>query len=215
VKCSFDGKNQLVLGNMRFRAHDRSLDIEEEDSERTFVLVRGEALFKVRDKVYRAKRGNPFNIKPAALYLPPNRSAKIEKKSDDMLMISSTFKNKVKGITKLIRQKDVKTTYSGNGSYRSKVRQIFENSNFACGETLCLPGKWVSETCKGKRTAFFKVKPEDSFGFIRTCNGKMDEVALIKDGTTVFFDGGNSTITSVPQTTVYFLWFLEKEGGNG
>jgi 5-deoxy-D-glucuronate isomerase len=215
VKCSFDGKNQLVLGDMRFRAHDRSLDIEEEDSERMFVLVRGEALFKVRDKVYRAKRGNPFNIKPAALYLPPNRSAKIEKKSDDMLMISSTFKSKVKGITKLIRQKDVKTTYSGNGSYRSKVRQIFENSNFACGETLCLPGKWVSETCKGKRTTFFKVKPEDSFGFIRTCNGKMDEVALIKDGTIVFFDGGNSTIASVPQTTVYFLWFLEKEEGNG
>lgn len=67
-----------------------------------------------------------------------------------MLMISGTFKSKAKGITKLIKQKDVKTTYEGNGSYRSKVRQIFENSNFACGETLCLPGKWVSETCKGK-----------------------------------------------------------------
>jgi len=172
VKCSFDGKNQMVLGDMRFRSYDRSMDIEEEDSERMFVLVRGEALLKVRDKVYRAKRSSPFNIKPAALYLPPNRSAKIEKKGDDMLMISGTFKSKAKGITKLIKQKDVKTTYEGNGSYRSKVRQIFENSNFACGETLCLPGKWVSETCKGKRVAFFKVKPEDSFGFIRTCSGK-------------------------------------------
>lgn len=71
----------MVLGDMRFRSYDRSMDIEEEDSERMFVLVRGEALLKVRDKVYRAKRSSPFNIKPAALYLPPNRSAKIEKRA--------------------------------------------------------------------------------------------------------------------------------------
>ncbi|MDY6986337.1 MAG: 5-deoxy-glucuronate isomerase [Candidatus Thermoplasmatota archaeon] len=217
MKCFFEKKHPLNLGNIELQLFDRmpsrTGEIEKKDCDRIFVLLDGEVLFKIRDKVYKARRNNPFLTKPSALYLPCNKSARIEKKSESMLMLSATVKSRSNGIARIIKQKDVKTTYIGNSGMRSKERKIFEKGAVACGEIICAPGKWVINECPGDRALFFLLRSEKDFGFIRIWSNRHDETNLIEDRCVVSYSEGKEAMVVEPGTAMYVLWFLEKSGG--
>lgn len=185
-------------------------EIEAEDRARIFVLLDGEVIFKVKDKGYRAKRSDVFSVKPAALYLPPNRTARIERKSDCFLMLSAAIRAESDGYPRIIKQKEVKTEYKGKGGTRKKERSIFSNDSFSCGETICLPGKWSVSACDGFKALFFALRPKNGVGFVRTKSKGREEVNLIDEGCIISFDGGEETIAAEPDTTICALWFMKK-----
>jgi len=218
VKCFFERKQPLKLGTIELQLFDRiPKESEANYADRIFVLMHGEAVFKLRDKSYRARRNDLFLSKPAAIYLPSGRDVRIEKESESFLMISAMINanHSTHSPAKIIRQRDVKTTYEGSASARSKERKIFENSSFACGETICQPGKWAFSEHAGSKATFFMLKQKNGFGFVRLWSPKKDEVHLIEDGCVVFSDGGKESIVAEPKTAVYALWFQKKEEKDG
>ena len=220
MKCFFERKQPLKLGTIELQLSDRTpKEIEERDVDRLFILMRGEAVFKLRNKSYRARRNDVFLSKPAAVYLPSGRNARIEKESENFLMISATINTNANhsahSPAKIIRQRDVKTIYVGSASARSKERKIFENSSFACGETICQPGKWAFNEYAGSKATFFMLKQKNGSGFVRVWDPKKNEVHLIEDGCIVFSDGGKESIAADPKTATYALWFQNKEEKDG
>ena len=214
MKCFFDKRASMTLGDIDLQLINKQRsgggEIEAEDRARIFVLLDGEVIFKVKDKGYKAKRSDVFSVKPAALYLPPNRTARIERKSDGFLMLSAAIRAGLDGYPRIIKQKDVKTEYKGKGGTRKKERSIFSNDSFSCGETICLPGKWSVSECDGFKALFFALRPKNGLGFVRTKSKGHEEVNRIDEGCIISFDGGEETIAAEPDTTICALWFMNK-----
>lgn len=214
MKCFFDKRASMTTGDIDLQLINKQRsgggEIEAEDRARIFVLLNGEAIFKVKDKGYRAKRSDIFSVKPAALYLPPNRTARIESRGDGFLMLSAAIRAGSDGYPRIIKQKEVKTEYKGKGGTRKKERSIFSNDSFSCGETICLPGKWSVSECDGFKALFFTLRPKTGLGFMRTKSRGREEVNLIDEGCIISFDGGEETIAAEPDTTICALWFMKK-----
>jgi len=235
VKCEIKGEKTIKTKNLEVEFKNRSFDIHESDKESVVILVGGKAFFKIRNKVYKARRSDVFLSKPYALYLPAGKSAKIERISEDlMVVVAKTDSNRGGktdsnrgGKTMFIRQRDIKTEYTEKGDFRAKIRNILPEKTaerIACGEMINFPGKWSNfppykATSADKmememeKVCFFKIKPEDGFGILRVYGNGFNELYTVENNSLVTIERGCHSLVSIPGYTIYHLWILASGDG--
>jgi Uncharacterized enzyme involved in inositol metabolism len=233
VKCEIKGEKTIKTKNLEVEFKNRSFDIHESDKESVVILVGGKAFFKIRNKVYKARRSDVFLSKPYALYLPAGKSAKIERISEDlMVVVAKTDSNRGGktdsnrgGKTMFIRQRDIKTEYTEKGDFRAKIRNILPEKTaerIACGEMINFPGKWSNfppykatsaDKMEMEKVCFFKIKPEDGFGILRVYGNGFNELYTVENNSLVTIERGCHSLVSIPGYTIYHLWILASGDG--
>jgi len=225
VKCEINGEKTIKTKNLEVEFKNRSFDIYESDKESVVILVEGEAFFKIRNKVYKARRGDVFLSKPYALYLPAGKSAKIEKISEDLMVVVAKTDANRGGKTNFIRQRDIKTEYTEKGDFRAKIRNILPEKTaerIACGEMINFPGKWSNfppykatsvDKMEIEQVCFFKIKPEDGFGILRVYGNGFNEIYTVENNSLVTIERGCHSLVSIPRYTIYHLWILASGDG--
>ena len=197
------GEESLRFGDLDVRFFRRNFEIREEKKESIVVLLEGQALFKVRDKVYKVKKTGDFGSKPSAIYLPSGRGAKIETNKDSLLLCVEKPQERG-GRVKLFRPRDIKTTYEGINCTRWKERNICTGHGIACSELLSFPGRWFKtpEVKDGLRLLFFRVNPDTGFGALHLTEETIEKLYMIRNGTLINFEDGMSMMTSAPDSSI-------------
>jgi 5-deoxy-glucuronate isomerase len=231
VKCEIKGEKTIKTKNLEVEFKNRSFDIHESDKESVVILVGGKAFFKIRNKVYKARRSDVFLSKPYALYLPAGKSAKIERISEDLMVVVAKTDSNRGEKTMFIRQRDIKTEYTEKGDFRAKIRNILPEKTaerIACGEMINFPGRWsnfppykatpadkmeMEMEMEMEKVCFFKIKPEGGFGILRVYGNGFNELYTVENNSLVTIERGCHSLVSIPGYTIYHLWILASGDG--
>lgn len=226
VKNNYD--SDAILKNIRFKhiVLDNEIEIYLTNYETAIVILNGECSISVQNSEYRLKRKNVFEEKASAFYLSAHEKGTIKKISDNCeIAICHTYSiEKKKNI--LISKNDVKKQKRGKNGYERIVFDIidesFDANSMLIGETLNFPGNWSSypphkhdvdnppHELKLEELYFFKVSPENGFGFQRiyTKNGSLDETIIIKNDEITLIPMGYHPVCVMPGYQLYYLWIL-------
>ena len=219
MKYDIKGEKIIKIKNLEIEFKNRSFDICESDKESIVILMEGKAFFKIKNKIYKTGRDDVFLSKPYALYLPAGKSAKIEKISEDLMVVVAKTESDKSGKTRFIRPRDIKTEYTEKGVYRAKMRNIIPEKiteRITCGEMINFPGKWSNfpsysqdaDDAEMEKVCLFKIKPDDGFGILRVYGNGFNELYTVENNSLVTIGKGCHSLVSIPQYTVFYLWIL-------
>ena len=171
-------------------------------------------------------RGDVFEGKATALYLPPGREVAVRARDGGVRIAICKALAESGPRPQLVLPEDVKSRTVGAHNWRREVQDIVgagvEARRLLVGETYNEPGAWSSypphkhdvaslpDEVKLEEIYHFRVEPPQGFGIQRiyTADGSVDEVYAIRDGDTVMIPHGYHPVAAAPGYRVYYLWML-------
>ncbi len=226
-----DNRQKLVkkirLGFIRLRAGERRVLKADSSHERVIVLLKGSFILAQNGKKVErlGPRTDMFTEKAWSVYIPVTEEVELITDCGFEAVICSVKADKKFDLT-VIRPSDVVEKIVGDGVYERRVFDIvgadFPAQNLMLGETVNPAGNWSSfpphkhdcdrgeEEVNLEEVYFFKVKPDNGFGFQRIYKPEknIDEAVVVKDHCAVLIPEGYHPVCASPGYGVYYLWVL-------
>jgi len=198
--------------------------------ESVLVLLKGSFFISFDGKSFEriGPRADMFTSKPWAVYIPLGMGVEIRADSDAEAVLSSVRAEKT--LTPLIiKPEHINVRNVGKGAYSRHVYDIMGADSPAdrilIGETINPEGNWSSypphkhdcdkeeEETKLEEVYYFRLKPENGFGFQRIYNPEysLDEALVIKNHSVVLIPKGYHPVSAPPGISIYYLWVLAGE----
>lgn len=213
-----------ILNLKKSSYSEKSLDLET-----ILVILSGKCSVRVDGNKWDSigERDDVFGGKAYAIYIPPNSDftvEAIEKVEIAVCKAPASFK----GEPKLIIPSEVKLNVVGKNNWQRNVYDIVRDNinaeKLVVGETINPSGNWSSypphkhdETSenevKMEEIYFFKIKPEQGFGFQRLYNPdrSLDETYTIENNDLIIIPKGYHPVVTAPGYKLYYLWVLAGE----
>jgi len=203
---------------------DNGSEYENNDNlERIFIILQGEAEITWGDKNKIIKRDNVYDFDPITLHVPQNISVKIKSLKDNTEFSVHRTENEQYFEPKLINPDDITKELRGQGTMNETgtrlVRTILQysnndKSNFMIGEDVQFPGKWAgfpSHSHKQPEIYFYRFYPENGFGLLKLGD---EGVSLEHNDTVIIEPDLVHPQVAAPGYAMYFLWVIRHLPGN-
>ena len=167
-------------------------------------------------------RGSVFDGAPDAVYLPPNKSYRIEATSDVEIALNAAPAER--GVEpRLIRSKDISVSTRGSGIMEREIRPILTEDDPAerllIFEIVTPNGHWSSypphkhdrDDPPNERyleeTYYHRIRPANGFAlqWVYSEDRSLDEAVSFRDGDVVLVPEGYHTVSAPPGYDLYYL----------
>ncbi len=195
----------------------------DEDLERIFLLLQGEAELSWEDQTVVIRRENLYDHDPCTMHLCPGTKLTIKALSDDTEFAvhktanEKTFPSKLFGSAELVNETRGKGTMNDTGTRQVRTildKSIHPDANFMIGEDVHYPGKWAgfpSHSHNQPEIYFYRFLPENGFGLLRLGD---QGVCLEQNDTVVIMPDLVHPQVAAPGYAMYFLWVIRHLDGN-
>lgn len=195
----------------------------DEQLERIFLLLSGEAELSWDGNTIVVKRENLYDHDPITLHLPKGIKVDIKGLKDDTEFTVHKTENEKEFTTHLYTSKELRKEVRGKGTMNEAgtrlVRTILdvsivEGANFMIGEDVQYPGKWAgfpSHSHNQPEIYFYRFLPENGFGLLKLGD---QGVCLEQDDTVVIPPDLVHPQVGAPGYAMYFLWVIRHLDGN-
>ena len=172
----------------------------------------------------RLQRRSVFEDEPVALYIGAGQSVLFRAtQNGELVVVGAPAKRKgpIRALASCGERR-------GRPGYERWVHNLvtheFPAERLLVGETLNEPGNWSSfpphkhdrqskVESKLQEVYFFKLAPEDGFGFMRLYDDRrMDTALTIRNNDLVWIPRGYHPVAAMPGYRLYYLWALAGEG---
>lgn len=175
-------------------------------------------------------RERPFTGRPAALYIPPRTSFRVQcDRSMEATLTLAAADGAVR--REPIRVQDVGPKVVGKDNWQRSVTMLlppsFPSQKLILGETVNPSGNWSGVPAHKHDTAregieslheelyYFRADRPSGWGLLRIYDkGELDEMILLEDRTVAIIPRGYHTVSAAPGTTMYYTFIMagpEKE----
>lgn len=195
-----------------------------ENLERIFLLLQGEAELSWDDHKVVVKRGNLYDDDPRTLHLPPAVELTVKCLKDDTEFSVHKTENEKTFPARLFGSQELRNEVRGKGTMNETgtrlVRTILdvsiahENANFMIGEDVHYPGKWAgfpSHSHNQPEIYFYRFLPENGFGLLKLGD---QGVCMEQDDTVIIPPNLVHPQVAAPGYAMYFLWVIRHLNGN-
>lgn len=213
-----DGKHSNMLMDFGILVLQKDQqEINMENKERAYLLIRGEVLVEWEDQQVRMKRDSCFKENPWCLHVPAKVAVKITGVDDSSELAVQKTNNDKSFAPKLYTPEECMSEERGKGTMKETstriVRTIFDKSNtqdanLVLGEVIDFPGKWSSyppHHHPQPEIYYYKFYPENGFGYAELG----EDVVKVRNNDTVTIDGGlTHPQATAPGYAMYYLWVI-------
>jgi len=219
-----DGKHaemQMDFGILKLDAGES--EANQEEKERAYLLISGEAVFIWLGNEVCVSRSNCFDQEPWCLHVPAGTKVKIEALMDNTELAVIKTINEKSFEPKFYTPEECRSEQRGKGTMKETstrtVRTIFDvtnskDSNLVLGEVIDYPGKWSSyppHHHPQPEIYFYKFLPENGFGYAELG----EEVFKVRNNDTVLItEGMTHPQATAPGYAMYYLWVIRHLEGN-
>ena len=205
------------------RLAKNQVEIDKEEKERAFLLIKGEVTFEYEGKKENALRNSCFDEAPWVLHVSKGVEVKIIGISEDTEICVTKTTNDTVFTSKLYANKECRSEDRGAGTMKEAstriVRTVFDYSNakysnLVVGEVIGYPGKWSSyppHYHPQPEVYFYKFNPENGYGF---CELGEDVVKLRNNDTVKILNNNTHPQTTAPGYALYYIWVIRHIDGN-
>lgn len=205
------------------RLAKNQVEIDKDEKERAFLLIKGEVIFEYEGKKESALRNSCFDEDPWVLHVPKNVEVKIIGVAEDTEICVTKTTNDTIFESKLYINKECRSENRGAGTMNEAstriVRTVFDYSNakysnLVVGEVVDYPGKWSSyppHYHPQPEIYFYKFNPEQGYGFSELGE---DVVKLKNNDTVKILDNATHPQTTAPGYAMYYIWVIRHLDGN-
>jgi len=223
--CRLVNLERLVLGQ------GGGFDGNTRGRETAAVVLSGRCKIEADGEVLLAgDRSSVFSGKPHTVYLPPGVGYRVSAESDLEIALCSAPASRGGG-ARLISPGEVEEGVWGAANFATKYHMVLgpepapsPAERLVLGETITPSGNWSTypphrhdrddpprETWQ-EEIYFFRVTPQDGFGFFRVYDGAdEDHYYTIRNDTAIAVPRGFHTMASAPGCEVYSLWVVAGE----
>lgn len=194
-----------------------------EEKERAFLLIGGEAAFEWEGNRIIAKRQSFLDEEPWCLHVPAGVDVKLTGLSESTEICVAKTYNERKFESKLYSNKDCRVEQFGKGTLGETstrtVRTVFDISNadyanLVVGEVVNYPGKWSSyppHHHPQPEIYFYKFYPEQGYGYSESG----DEVFKVRNNdTAVILNEVTHSQVAAPGYAMYYIWVIRNLDNN-
>lgn len=191
--------------------------VDDDDKERAFLLLSGEAKIIWENSQEIIKRSNIFDDNPWTLHVPRGVTVKIIGLTEESeLAVHKTYNDK-KFESKLYGPNDCVIETRGKGKMNETgtrlVRTIIDHSispsaNLMLGEDVHYPGKWAgfpSHSHPQPEIYFYRFYPQNGFGLLKLGD---DGVCLEENDTVLIPPDLVHPQVVAPGYAMYFIWVI-------
>jgi len=211
----------MDFGILRLAKGQKEMD--NEDKERAYLLVKGEVVFEWQGNIVRATRKSCFDENPWCLHVPAGIEVSIKGMSEDSELTVHKTDNERAFEAKFYMPDDCRSEERGKGTMKETstrtVRTIFDYgnadySNLVLGEVIDHPGRWSSyppHHHPQPEIYYYKFNPENGFGYAELG----EEVLKVRENDTVKIgEGMTHPQATAPGYAMYYLWVIRHLDGN-
>jgi len=195
----------------------------DEELERIFLLLNGEAELSWDDNHITVQRGNLYDNDPRTLHVPKGVKVEIKSLKDDTEFTVHKTENEKMFTAKLYGSKELVKETRGKGSMNETgtrlVRtildvSIIDGANFMIGEDVHYPGKWAgfpSHSHNQPEIYFYRFLPDNGFGLLKLGD---EGVCMEQNDTVIIPPDLVHPQVAAPGYAMYFLWVIRHLDGN-
>lgn len=219
-----DKENKTMMDFGILRLVKGMEDINSEDKERAYLLIKGEITLEWANNKKTIRRDSFLDEAPWCLHLPKGETVKITAVSDEAEISVSKTLNDCTFSPKLYSPEECRIEEFGKGTAVGEtstriVRTVFDYSNashanLVVGEVINFPGKWSSyppHHHPQPEIYFYKFYPEQGFGYSE-CG---EEVFKVRhNDTAIFVNEVTHSQVAAPGYAMYYIWIIRNLENN-
>lgn len=188
----------------------------QEEKERTFLLIQGEVELEWGDEKKEIKRESCFDENPWCLHVPKAVKVKITAKEESEFTYQAVY-NEKQFPSKLYSQEECISEQFGAGTLQEAsnrtVRTVIDDtvapySNLVIGEVINHPGRWSSYPPHHHvqpEVYHYRFYPEQGFGY----SEEGENVYKVHHKDTAMIRGGNTHAqAAAPGYAMYYVWMI-------
>jgi 5-deoxy-glucuronate isomerase len=195
----------------------------DEELERIFLLLQGEAELVWDNEHFSVSRGNLYDDDPWTLHVPKGVMVEIKALADDTEFTvhktenAKVFPSKLYGSKELVKETRGKGTMNETGTRLVRTIidvSISDGANFMIGEDVHYPGKWAgfpSHSHNQPEIYFYRFLPENGFGLLKLGD---EGVCMEQNDTVIIPPDLVHPQVAAPGYAMYFLWVIRHLDGN-